>query len=530
MAERNYRLAVGGAALLLFLLSLGVARRNDLWFDEVFTYDTASLPIQELIATTAKDVHPPLYYLIAKPFARGFNEPLLRLPSVIAGTLALLFFSTAVSSTSGKKYGGAFAILFALSPTIVRYSAEARQYAFVLLFWSIALWALSRLYKNFIHQARGLHPLNFVIYVLALLAGLYTHNLFYFPMIMTGLLALGVAVRAAKENAIPKIAGVLIGVHLVPVLAYLPWIAVVRSQIETMGGPLSWMPLPWLPQLQELYTLLPFSIFEHKRAAWHLYPAIILLKCGAFIFLWAALMARRWRRETRSILIILAVGSLLTTTIVYATSHYLVRIFFSQRYVSIVTPVVLLALVPLATTWPRKIWLWPLQGIMLAVILCTMVTYSARMLWVPLHTDLERVVELASTDFSQQSDEEKTTAPLYAVWVNFTEEECFEAYTKHRAPDVVALDIEDYWRDKIEPTPEAPVWIVVAQRPWQSGNPRAGIASYIVRGSELAAEPIVASTFQAFLISSTNWDAVRREIDILENPGAAQLGLNLLKK
>lgn len=530
MSLRTYRYALGGAAAFLFVMALGVAWRNDLWFDEIFTYDTAVLPLTQLIEKTSKDVHPPLYYLVAKPFAHGFNEPLLRLPSVIAGTLSLLLFSSAIGAVFGKRYGVAFAILFALSPTIIRYSAEARQYALVLFFWSLSLWVLAHL--SLAKEQRIQRMVGFLaVYVLALIGGLYTHNLYYFPMIMSGLVAVLVAINLSHRFGLLKTAGTLFGVHLIALLAYLPWIAVVRFQIDTMSVPLSWMPLPWLDQLRETYALLPFSIFEHKRALWHAIPGRLLLMIGPYIFFWAAWRARTWTPAARLTLIILAAGSIFTTAIVYAVSHYYVRIFFSQRYVSIVTPVVLLALVPLVTNWPRARWQQIFQGAMLLIIVATMATYSLRMLWVPLHTDIEHVISLASgrSHLVDQTGADDG-APLYAVWVNFTEEACFEAYAKHRAPGLQARPISELWLEGVTPSPESPVWIVVAQRPWQSGDPRAGIAAYVINNAEFGAHQVLTPTFQAFLLIRIDWEGVRHSIDALENPGAAYLALNLFEQ
>ena len=77
---------------LIWLLLLGLLLRLfqisewSLWHDEAITVLLAQKPIRELIPITAADVHPPLYYLLVKPFLwLGKNELLARLPSALWG-------------------------------------------------------------------------------------------------------------------------------------------------------------------------------------------------------------------------------------------------------------------------------------------------------------------------------------------------------------------------------------------------------------------------------------------------------------
>jgi len=66
-----------------------------LWYDENFTYILARLPLDRMIAATAGDVHPPLWYLIE--WAMYHLLPQLpawaiRLPALTCSLLSLMMF------------------------------------------------------------------------------------------------------------------------------------------------------------------------------------------------------------------------------------------------------------------------------------------------------------------------------------------------------------------------------------------------------------------------------------------------------
>jgi len=75
------------AGLVLRLPRLPVA----LEYDEQFSWILTQLPLDRLLAATAADVHPPLYYLILRGWGElfGFGEIALRLPSVLAGVAVI---------------------------------------------------------------------------------------------------------------------------------------------------------------------------------------------------------------------------------------------------------------------------------------------------------------------------------------------------------------------------------------------------------------------------------------------------------
>ena len=71
-----------GAAVLFFLLYLSLCFNDNVWTDEAFTIDLLKQDFGGILFGTASDVHPPLYYLIAKCFTFLWGSSLLSLKLV----------------------------------------------------------------------------------------------------------------------------------------------------------------------------------------------------------------------------------------------------------------------------------------------------------------------------------------------------------------------------------------------------------------------------------------------------------------
>ena len=131
MLPRTNRVAVlfAGGALILRALSLC---RRPLWFDEIFTLWLARQPPHEVVGHLRFDSGPPLFYLLAMPFARigevlSFDAASRLLSFAAAG---LLFWRM------GPRYSGGarFVVLVAASPLLFFYAGEARPYAMLAAF------------------------------------------------------------------------------------------------------------------------------------------------------------------------------------------------------------------------------------------------------------------------------------------------------------------------------------------------------------------------------------------------------------
>lgn len=142
----NLRPTQSRAALATILVLAGVVRligltHDALWYDESFTALVAKLPLDELVAATAADVHPPGWYIVEKAFVAllGRSTFALRLPAAILGTLAVWLAWRFLRQVAGEHVAQVGAALLAISPFAIYYSNEARMYALLLTMILIAM-------------------------------------------------------------------------------------------------------------------------------------------------------------------------------------------------------------------------------------------------------------------------------------------------------------------------------------------------------------------------------------------------------
>jgi mannosyltransferase len=136
------------ALLALALRIYGLADKP-LWLDEVLTQKRSLLPFSQMVADSLVNKHLPTYFIIVRPFdAPIVNEALLRLPSAIFGSLAVLLAALIASEARTPRAGLVAGMLMALSPIEVEFGQEARSYALVSCLVMLALWGLVRIVKQ----------------------------------------------------------------------------------------------------------------------------------------------------------------------------------------------------------------------------------------------------------------------------------------------------------------------------------------------------------------------------------------------
>ena len=139
-------LTIAGAFLRLF--QLGAA---SLWLDEASTLTYARLSLTQIWGSLSSgtEFHPPLFYALEHfMLALGESEAVLRLIPAIAGILTIPVFYLLGSEILDRNTGILAAALLAFCPFHIFYSQEARDYALMLLFLSLALLFFLRLLRS----------------------------------------------------------------------------------------------------------------------------------------------------------------------------------------------------------------------------------------------------------------------------------------------------------------------------------------------------------------------------------------------
>ncbi|HEV8481050.1 MAG TPA: glycosyltransferase family 39 protein, partial [Candidatus Eisenbacteria bacterium] len=125
-------------ALRIFLLG-----HQSLWVDEYLTWHTANvgqpLPFSDIL----RNDHGPLLQMVLHAWTSlvGDSEFSLRLPSALATTALVPVFAALAARVLGVGLAAPAAWMVALSPYLVWYGQEARNYAFAMLFSTLAALA-----------------------------------------------------------------------------------------------------------------------------------------------------------------------------------------------------------------------------------------------------------------------------------------------------------------------------------------------------------------------------------------------------
>ncbi len=220
---------------LAFWLRIHALAAESLWEDEIFTALQASLPLSEMLQQTARDIHPPGYYLLVGTMARlldwsawppsATTDWLWRIPSAFVGVLAVALTWRLAREWLGREIGLVAALLLAINPVAVHYSREARMHALFLLIGVLSTWALTRALRS---HRRGW----WLIYALATAAGMYTFYMgLVLPLVHVLWLAAYLLTQPRHIAARPAMMRFVLSMALAFVL-YLPWWPVVWQMVR----------------------------------------------------------------------------------------------------------------------------------------------------------------------------------------------------------------------------------------------------------------------------------------------------------
>jgi uncharacterized membrane protein len=296
----NTRLFIDVA--LTGILLAGIALRGyrlparSLWFDEAFSWRLSQFPYAEVVARTARDNHPPLYFLLLKAWSQAFgtSELALRSLSVLFGSLTILgMYLFTVEAFGGNRQGGSdsqrhlrarqlgllVAALVALSAFQIRWSWEVRMYALGTALAAFSSWALFRCLRPMAKRRDS------VLYGVLLLLFAYTHYYALFSLAAQAVFLAGfLLVRArGKLPALlrePAFHNALVAAAIV-ILGLLPWLPSFLAQRDQVKAHF-WTPTVdrWVLQDASYQMLLdpegPKPYYRHAEYALALSGAVLL--------------------------------------------------------------------------------------------------------------------------------------------------------------------------------------------------------------------------------------------------------------
>ena len=277
--------AVLGLALAV---ALGAALRFDrlgleeLTTDEAFSWRMTTHASADIVARTATDVHPPLYYLALKAWTAvaGDSPAALRGLSLLLGLAAVVLayllyvevdrYAGGASTPAGRWGAVVAAFLVAIHADQVGHSRHVRMYALGAALAGLTAWLMLRALRS---ERRAL--VWWAAYAVSAAALCYTHYYGAFT-VAAQLIAAGVflAERGRAARTRPREVFALLAAALVVAALFAPWLSILRRQtarvsedywiheagsFDIAGALVRWMTgLEWAPPLPAL-TIAAFA-------------------------------------------------------------------------------------------------------------------------------------------------------------------------------------------------------------------------------------------------------------------------------
>ena len=199
------------------------------WYDENFSLILSRLPLEKMLAATAGDVHPPLYYLLIWPLGQ-LHAPIwaLRIPGALLSLASVfLFWRILEELRIPVRVQYAAMVLMAIMPIQLYYAQEARMYSLLELL--VLATCLAMLRKNWDDFSIGC----------ALM--LYTQYYAIFYIAALGLVAL---IRDSHKVTIAWEGPTIITKQYHKIflslglagLSFLPWVVVLQNQMHNLQG------------------------------------------------------------------------------------------------------------------------------------------------------------------------------------------------------------------------------------------------------------------------------------------------------
>lgn len=266
---------------VLFFTLIGFGLRlqkldfQPLWGDEGWSIYFAVQPLPQLLALTAIDIHPPLYYILLKTWLAiaGIGAEEARFFSVMAGTLLIPVVGVLGRRLFGRRVGMVAAATTAIMPLAVYYSQEVRMYGLVTLLGAMSVY--------FFVRSRQLAAFWRIGYVVVTAATLYTMYYAAFVVLFQALYIALVYLRQPRRLWRSLLPFIYVG------LLYLPWVLYAAPKligyIQNKRAVEGYLPLTFLDFLGSHFAAFGIGHLSNNLAdyIWFALAALLVAMLGA---------------------------------------------------------------------------------------------------------------------------------------------------------------------------------------------------------------------------------------------------------
>lgn len=220
-------------SLGMLVISFCLCLSSDIWYDELFTMGFTEASLKDMILLTARDVHPPLYYMIVGLFTKSAAAGcvsrviMAKAASMLPFLLCILLAVTKVRKNFGLLCAGLFGFLVLAMPQLAAYTVEIRMYGYGLFFVLAGmLYAYELSEKPWIRKGTK-H--RWIILTICALFACYTH---YFACVAACMIYVYLLVRFCMQGRMKQMAKPFFASGIVCAAGYLPWLLlVVTAQV-----------------------------------------------------------------------------------------------------------------------------------------------------------------------------------------------------------------------------------------------------------------------------------------------------------
>jgi len=274
---------LGVVVVIGAILRLWDSTKSSIWHDEGYTMMLAPMNPLEIITRTARDVHPPLYYLVLHYWMAlfGTSELAARSLSTVFTLVAIPIAYLLIRKLWTESAARLAALFVATGPFLIRYSQEARMYGMLACIVLVATYAL-------VKAVETNRWVWWAGYALLIAAGLYTHYYTIFVIIAHWIYMLAQTSRT-------KHAGLWNfrwwAANVLALLLFLPWVPSAVAQFTRVQASF-WIPRPNAGTLPEtLFQFLTYGSGGNISVPWRIAAGLVFI--GAIVAAWVAVPKRR---------------------------------------------------------------------------------------------------------------------------------------------------------------------------------------------------------------------------------------------
>ena len=360
-------------ALVLVLLNFIRVFDNSFWGDEGYSIKLAQMSVEQMIRTTAADVHPPLYYLFLQALYHIFGNN--GYTYHLSGFIPYLIIVATACFSVRKKFGiisaAIMVTMFSLLSNPLTYIVEVRMYSLGAMFVLLAYIQLYVILED--NKIK-----NWIAFCVWSLCAAYTH---YYALITVAIFYVTLFILMfRKKEYIKK----FFLISLVTIIAYLPWLNILLGAFERTSS--GWW-LETIPTVKETI----YYVLERKWLVIAFAAALIINIIYKFTT-WEVYvndnrninqkidLSLRIKDETcittDNIWVVAGISAAVGTVLVGLALSYLIRPFFVLRYCIPFTTVVYLVFGYLVSKLRFKN-LWAIL-IIVGILVCNLPVFAGK--------------------------------------------------------------------------------------------------------------------------------------------------------